>query len=214
MAISEELNEFVREALSRGVSRGDITVALHQAGWGAEQVTAALDQYADAGLPIPVPRPRTSLSARDTFMHLLLFTTLYIVAYNLGSLLFQFIHGAFPDPAMAARDAAMRGYMRLSVSQLIVATPILVYMSRLIDREIAADPTRRASPVRKWLTYLTLFVAACVVIGDVIALVNSLLGGELTTRFLLKAVVVGGIAGTIFWFYLSDLRTEEKEPGA
>ena len=49
MAISEELNEFVREALSRGVSRGDITVALHQAGWGAEQVKAALCHEGEVG---------------------------------------------------------------------------------------------------------------------------------------------------------------------
>ena len=49
-------------------------------------------------------------------------------------------------------------------------------------------------------------------IGDVITVVYSFLGGELTTRFVLKVITVGAIAGTAFGYYLSDLRVEEKEP--
>lgn len=211
MAISEELTLFVREALSRGVSRADVAAALQQAGWRPEQVKAALDQFVDGGLPLPVPRPRVELSARDAFMYLLLFTTLYLVAINLGTLLVQLINRAFPDPAMQGRVAAMQTQLRFSVSMLIVASPIFLFMSRLINRETQRDPERRASPIRRWLTYLTLFVAACVVIGDVVALVDNLLAGELTIRFVLKALVVGLIAGTVFWYYLRDLRAEEKE---
>ena len=56
---------------------------------------------------------------------------------------------------------------------------------------------------------MTLFLAAGVIVGDAVALVYNLLGGETTTRFLLKVVVVAFIAGTIFWYYLTDLRREE-----
>jgi hypothetical protein len=97
------------------------------------------------------------------------------------------------------------------VSSLIVALPVFLYMSRLTNRETTLDPTKRMSPVRRWLTYLTLFSAACVLIGDVTTLVYSLLGGELTTRFVLKVLVVGAIAGTVFWFYVSDLRVDEQD---
>lgn len=211
MAVHDEVNSFVREALSRGIPRAQVEDALRQAGWRDEQIRTALAQFADAGLPIPVPRPRPSLSARDAFMYLLLFTTLYIVAINLGILLFQFINRAVPDPALAAIEAGRRDALRFALSQLIVASPVFVWISRLIDRETLGDPARRASPVRRWLTYLTLFVAACVLIGDVVRLVNNLLGGELTIRFVLKALVVGLIAGTVFWYYLQDLRAEEKE---
>jgi len=48
-------------------------------------------------------------------------------------------------------------------------------------------------------------------IGDFTSLVYSLLGGELTVRFVLKVLTVGVIAGTIFWYYLSDLRLDEKD---
>ena len=48
--------------------------------------------------------------------------------------------------------------------------------------------------------------------GDLITLLYNVLGGELGARFLLKVFVVGAIAGSIFGYYLSDLRREEKQP--
>jgi hypothetical protein len=83
MAVSDELIGFVREALARGLSRPQIEEALRQAGWKPEQVSGALAAFA----AVDFPRPRPSLSAQEAFKYLLLFTTLYIVAVNLGSLL-------------------------------------------------------------------------------------------------------------------------------
>ena len=59
--------------------------------------------------------------------------------------------------------------------------------------------------------YLTLFVAASVLIGDLIVLVHSALSGELTARFVLKVITAGLIAGLIFGHYLRDLRAGERE---
>src|SRR5262245_4038601 len=202
MAVNDELIVFVRDALARGLSRRDVEGALKQAGWTAEQANAALGAFAAIDFPVPVPRPRTSLSAREAFMYLLLFTALYILAFNLGSLIFQFINRAFPDPASVVPERYFRDSIRWSVSSLIVALPIFLYLSRLTARTAGAQPRGRTSAVRRWLTYLTLFFAACVLIGDVVGLIYSLLGGELTTRFVLKALTVGGIAATIFWYYL------------
>jgi hypothetical protein len=91
---------------------------------------------------------------------------------------------------------------------------LFVWLTVSMQRAVARDPLRRASRIRKWLTYLTLFLGAGVLIGDVIALVNGVLQGELTTRFLLKVLVVAAIAGTVFGFYLTDLRKDEKEDDA
>jgi hypothetical protein len=211
MAVSSELIGFVRDALARGFSRLQIEEALKQAGWKPEQVNGALAAFAAVDFPIPVPRPRPSPSAREAFMYLLLFTTLYIVAFNLGSLMFEFIDRAFPDPALSRAETNIRESIRWSVSSLIVALPVVLYMSRLTSQATQLDADKRTSAVRRWLTYLTLFVAACVLIGDFMTLVYNLLGGELTGRFVLKVLTVGVIAGTIFWYYLSELRLDEKE---
>jgi len=69
---------------------------------------------------------------------------------------------------------------------------------------MAQSPVKRLSVVRRWLTYVTLFLAAGVLVGDLITLVYNVLAGELTLRFALKVLIVGAIAGAIFWFYLRE----------
>jgi hypothetical protein len=88
---------------------------------------------------------------------------------------------------------------------------VFYWLSSMMSSAIARDPEKRSSKIRKWLTYLTLFVTAGVIIGDLIALIFNLLGGEITTRFALKSLVILGIAGLIFGYYLWDLKKEEKQ---
>ena len=57
-----------------------------------------------------------------------------------------------------------------------------------------------------------LFIGAMTLIGDVITLIYNFLGGELTTRFVLKVVTVAVIAGAVIAYYFADLRAEDREP--
>ena len=199
--MDDELLAFVKESLSRGRSRAEVADALQRAGWSREQSASALDAFADVEFPVPVPMPRPYLSARDAFVYLVLFTALYAAAYHLGSLTFDLINLAFPDRSMdATYGQYVRMGMRWSIASLIVAFPVFAFMTRKINREIAGDPGKRRSKVRRWLTYLTLFVAACALIGDVTTLVYNALGGELTVRFVLKVLTVAVIAGAVFGY--------------
>jgi hypothetical protein len=212
MAIAtQDLELFVREALARGASRGEIEAVLAEAGWPSEQVRGALDAYADVPFAVPVPRPRPYLSAREAFLYLLLFATLYLTAWHLGSLLFDLIDHAFPDPIESGYLGDPGASMRWSVATLLIAFPVFAWVARHLAGDLARHPARRLSAVRRWLTYLTLFLAAGVLIGDMVVLVNTLLGGGATARFLLKVLVVAAIAGTVFGYYLADLRGEERE---
>jgi hypothetical protein len=208
-----ELEAFVRTALERGCTKPEIQSALAQAGWPAEQIRSVVSAFADISFPVPVPKPRTRISAREAFLYLVLYTTLYISAYYLGDLSFELIERAFPDPAAspAWNWRSPNDQIRWAVSSIVVAFPIFLYLSTYLYREIARNPAKRLSPTRRWLTYLTLFVAAAFLIGDLTTLVYNALGGELTIRFALKVIVVGAIAGTIFGYYLRELRREERE---
>lgn len=208
--MSGELQLFVREALGRGLPRAAIREELMQAGWQAAEVDAALAAYAESGFPVPVPRRRPSLSAREAFLYLVLFATLYTSAFNCGVVLFFLIEKWVPDALHpAASGQVARDSLRGAVAALLIAFPVFLLLSRYIGGLVTREPEKRGSPVRKWLTYLTLFVAALVLIGDLIALVAELLGGELAPRFLLKALVVFVIAAAVLGHYLGDLRREE-----
>ena len=208
MSINDELLGFVKEALSHGTPRHAIKDTLLDAGWREDQVESALAAYAQSDFPIPVPVPKPYLSAREAFIYLVLFTTLYLTTFHLGRLIFQFINLGVPDYEYV--DSA-RQAIQFSVASLIIAFPIFMTLSVMIGRSIKRDPIKRASKVRKWLTYMTLFVAAAIIIGDLTWLVYSFLGGEMSLRFALKAATVAAITGGIFGYYLWDLRQEEQK---
>jgi hypothetical protein len=212
MALSEELVRFVREGLERGTPRAELQDVLLKAGWPAEQVRRALAGFAEIAFPIPVPRPVTAVSARDAFMYVVMFATLLVSAYSLGDLSFDLINYAVPDPGRRSAEAFVLQAIRWSLSALIVAFPVFLYTAALIRRDIARDPTKRALKARRQLTYVMLFIAACVLIGDLIAVVYTFLGGELTVRFVLKVAVVALIAGTVFGYYRWDLGQDEASP--
>lgn len=212
MALSPDLLGFVKESLQRGHARSDVTQVLLRAGWPPEQVRQALGTFADVEFAIPVPRPVPSTSARDAFMHVVMFAMLILSGYNLGALVFELINRAYPDPGAGESPDWSIQAIRWSLSTLIVAFPVFLYVAWLVGRAIRREPTKRASRVRRQLTYVTLFVASCVLVGDFISVVYNFLAGEVTVRFGLKVLTVAIIAGTAFGYYLVELRADEKEP--
>jgi uncharacterized protein DUF5671 len=203
------LTTFVEAALHARQSREDVRNALEQAGWSADQIADGLAHFSDVAFAVPVPRPRAQVSARDAFWYLLMFGTLYVSAYHLGDLLFDFINRLYPDPLDRQNSAYLMDTIRWSTAALIVAFPTFVLTARRIASDVAKDPTRRNSAIRKWLTNITMLVAAAALVGDGITLVYNLLGGELTLRFVLKVLVVAVIAGAAFGYYGASLKADD-----
>jgi Domain of unknown function (DUF5671) len=199
------LDGFIKEALNRGEPRERIGAALVAAGWTRKEVDAALSEWASTDFPLPVPKPKPYVSAREAFLYLVLFILLGMVAWHLGSLLFALIDLAVRDEmeevyAYTSRETQIRS----GVSGLVVGAPLFIWIAAHIRKQRRSNPAMQRSRVRKWLTYLTLVIAACTLIGDAISLVYNFLSGDLTTRLLLKLAVIAGIAGAIFLYFMRD----------
>lgn len=130
---------------------------------------------------------------------------LYISVFNVLALLFNVIDFQFPDPLAYAGDPYASG-IRFAVAWLIILFPTYLLITWHLDRDYRAHPEKRDFAVRKWLIYLTLFAAGIGVLVDLVMLINTFLGGEITTRFVLKAVAALAVAGGIFGYYITDLR--------
>lgn len=207
--MSQELVLFIKEGLTRGLSRDELKIALRAAKWREEEIDAGFARYAVSDFPIPVPAPKASLSAREAFTYLVLFVTLYLTAFSVGSLWFAFINRWFPDELFTSYFVNDASGIRQACATLLITAPLFFGLSSRLRRRLFRHPDERQSAVRKWLTYLTLFVAASIIIGTLIGLVHNVLSGELTWRFFLKAFTVLAITGIGFGYYLWDLRQDE-----
>lgn len=150
------------------------------------------------------------VSPKDVFLHLLGIVTLYSSAIALITLFFQYANLAFPDPLNFYRDEIL-STIRFSVSTLIIVFPAYVITTWFLNKSYLSNPERRNLRIRKWLIYFTLFVAALVVIGDLVTLVYNFLGGDITSQFVVKVFSVFFVAGSIFTYYFWDIRKYRTE---
>lgn len=150
------------------------------------------------------------MTPKDFFLHIGVIATLYVSAISLITLLFQVIETAYPDALNPYVDPYSAG-IRWAIASLVIVFPLFLLLSWLLEKDYNRNPEKRTLAIRRWLNYLTLFVAGVVIATDLIVLINSFLGGEFTTRFILKVLVVLVVAGFVFGYYIWDLRRSIQE---
>ena len=145
-------------------------------------------------------------NAQFAFFYLLSLVSLVFVSISTGMIIFQIINKTIVDDLTLAPGGFMQEVLRFAISAIIVAAPIYFAMMWLINKNLLSGNLEKESGVRKWLTYFILLVSAVVMIGWFIATVGSFLNGELTTKFILKALTSILISALIFSYYLYDIR--------
>ncbi len=131
--------------------------------------------------------------------------SLYVSIGGLISLLFGVITIAYPDPVNTWEYTSAQGSIRWAIALLVVFFPTYIVLTRLINkgrRETGAPYLN----LTKWLIYLSLLVGGVVILGDLVSIIYNFLNGELTTRFLLKALTVLLTVGLAFVYYIYDAR--------
>ena len=147
---------------------------------------------------------KPKVTPKDFFLWAGAMIALYVSVFSLLSLIFSYIDRAFPDALDYYYDPYSSG-MRFAIASLIVLFPLFLILMRFIRRDIAATAMKADLWVRRWALVLTIFIAGATVAGDLITLVNYFLGGDLTTRFVLKVVVVLLVIGGGFLHFLADI---------
>ena len=153
---------------------------------------------------------QTRIGAKEFFLQIGAMVALYAGAIALLNLLFTVINYAFPQVDQ------YRGYsyyysnpISFPVATLIIVFPLFLFLSWVIQKSYETNPSLRENALRKWLVYITLFIAGIAVVGDLITLIYQFLDGqELTIGFLLKVLSVLVVAGGVFSYYLSDLKNK------
>lgn len=206
-----QLKEFIAHARKKGMDHATIRMLLLSSGWKERDIAEAMTEET---LDMAVPLPPDTGGARDAFFHLLTFASLYALLVSTIVLFFTYIERLFPDPALQTypgSDTAVASSIRWYIAAIIVSYPLFIWISRILLREMQEHSEKAASGIRRWLTYLTLFVAASTLVGDFITLVFYLLNGELSVRFILKVLTVLIFAGLAFTYYFYSLRVSPQQ---
>lgn len=144
-------------------------------------------------------------SPKDVFIHLLMIGTLYVGVFAFCSLWYDYINLLFPDKLNFYYREILDGVL-VATSILIVIFPVYIFTSWLLEKDIALVPEKRELRVRKWLVYLTLFIAAIAIIVEVVRLIYNFQMGELTMNFSLKILVTLLVAAAAFGYHLWDVK--------
>lgn len=153
----------------------------------------------------------SKLTPKDFFLYIGALLTLYWSAGALIALLFATVDTVFRDELQGYIDPYSGG-IRFAIASLIVVFPIALVLFTTLKRDALKNPQKFLFPLRRWLYAVTIFVTAAALVGDFIALLNQFLGGELTTRFVLKALSVLVVAGFVFWYCLLEIRLKPEAP--
>jgi hypothetical protein len=209
---NSQLDDFIGRAKEQGASEETLVAILTSRGWSEKAVHEALAARYERLCGIEIPRHGGyGTGARDAFFYLLIFSTLATWSFGLGSLAFTLIDGWFADPLFAETYQYSTSAIASALACILIAFPIYLLLSQAVNRDVRQHAEKVNSPVRKWLTYLALVIAASVFIGDLITALTYLLRGEITSRFLAKVLVVLLVSGGVFFYYFEGFgRSDES----
>jgi Domain of unknown function (DUF5671) len=142
-------------------------------------------------------------TAKDFFLHLGMLVSLYAGVGFVLNLFFSIINTAYPVVG------SYYSYANISfpVAALIILTPVFLILASLIAKAEMFDASKKEIWVKRWSTYLTMFLTGAVAVGDLITVLYVFLDGQdLTKAFILKVLVVFVVSAALFGYFLSDLR--------
>jgi len=158
---------------------------------------------------VPV-RAGTAETARDAFLYLLNFIALGFWTVALWQIWDDLVRRWYPDP-LSDTGTTLREDIAWKVAVIVVTFPLFALMHALIQRELVRRPELYYSPVRRWLTYLTLVFAAIAIVVDAAMTIQSLIVGHLSTHFLLDTLGLMLLGGGVFAYYLLTMDPPKQQ---
>jgi hypothetical protein len=143
-------------------------------------------------------------NAKFAFWYMLSLVALTFMSIATGVIVFQIINQQLVD--VLKNTLPSQEALKVAISAVIISAPIFYWLTRLIRRAMAKGQLSAEASIRRWLTYFILFVSAVVAIIWLIMTINSFLNGELTFKFILKALTVLAITTSIFTYYFYDIK--------
>ncbi|MDP3836855.1 MAG: DUF5671 domain-containing protein [bacterium] len=149
---------------------------------------------------------QNNINAKYAFYYLLSLAALIFTAVSVQMIVFGIIDRTVTDAIAFNSYDSVDSQLRFAISALFIAAPIYYFLSRLIIKGLRKKELEMESPLRRWLTYLIILVAAVIILGVFVSVINNFLSGEMTSRFILKATSMLVMAAAVFSYYFYDMK--------
>lgn len=207
------LEKYIATAREKKHSDDKIKSTLIGAGWPEEDVVKALTRpEIDPDLPPPPPPPQQHIGMWTGFLYILFFISLYVLATSIAGLFHDMIDKFIPDVKNAETyymsDNA--GMIRGAVAAVIVSYPIFTILALVLKKQLKKKPAVSNLRSRKLLIYITLIGTFLIMLGHVIFIIYSFLDGKLTSNAIGHLAVTFLIAGSIFGYFISEVKHDRK----
>ena len=151
-------------------------------------------------------------SAQHFFLYLFSFFSLLVFSTGVGAIIFQLINKNFTDNLRYDYSGYFTSYaVKYGIASILITAPLYFLSMYLINKYLFKGEISENSKIRKWLTYIILFLASATIVGDLVCLVFRMLDGDILIRFILKTLTVLIIAGAIFGYYMWDMRKKNMK---
>lgn len=138
--------------------------------------------------------------------------TLYVALTSLITLLFGIININFPDElSYYSTLESARESMRVSIAFLVIFFPAYLVLTRVNNQTRRTEEGGEYTTLARWLVYLSLLVGGGILLGDLVTILIYFLNGEITTRFILKALTLFVVVGLALYYYSLDVRGYFKD---
>lgn len=153
------------------------------------------------------------IKAIDIFLYLGIAISLVTSVTSILQVLFTAINRKFPDLLNDFYYVDVsQSDVRFAIASLVVMFPIYILISWYVGKDIKKFLYKQDIPVRKVMIYCTLFITILTLIGTLVSVIYTYLGGELSVRFGLKAVAIFVVALALFAYYYYSLRRDYSKP--
>lgn len=158
---------------------------------------------------------KPSLTPRFFFISLGVIVTLITSVSSFLVLLFETLNKKFPDALNSVYQYGYNSYnfetIRAALATLIIFFPVFLILSYFWRKLAKSELGVKDNIIFKWMIYLVIFIAAIVIIIDLVTLVRYFVSGEITIRFIYKVLGTAIIAKLVGLNYFFELRNHERQ---
>ena len=154
--------------------------------------------------------PHIEESMWSAFQNIITFISLAFFAGSLHFLWSLFISHWLPTAKNELAGAPSSYGLNGSISTLLVSAPFFIFLFINTNKKYVQEPKLKKTRSKKILNYIVLVVTFIILLVRTISAINTALNDAFTINFGLNLLITFIISGTIFIYYLYEVKIEKQ----